>query len=87
MTVAGGLGQFWGPAVGTAVYMMLKNLFTSSTHHWMLILGSILVFIVLAVPGGITGFFMNNMGFLWRSRGRSPESRQNSHRLTHGSGE
>jgi branched-chain amino acid transport system permease protein len=87
MTVAGGLGQFWGPAVGTAVYMILKNVFTSSTQHWMLILGSILVFIVLAVPGGITGFLMNKMVLFWNWRGRSVESRQNSHRLADGSEE
>jgi branched-chain amino acid transport system permease protein len=87
MTVAGGLGQFWGPAVGTAVYMILKNVFTSLTHHWMFVLGSILVFIVLAVPGGITGFLMNKLVFLWSPRGRSVENQHTNHRLTDGSGE
>jgi branched-chain amino acid transport system permease protein len=64
MTIAGGLGQFLGPAVGTAIYMILKNVITSLTQHWMLVLGSILVFIVMAVPGGITGFLKAKMTLL-----------------------
>jgi branched-chain amino acid transport system permease protein len=75
MTIAGGLGQFLGPAVGTAIYMILKNTITSLTQHWMLILGSILAFIVIAVPSGITGFFMANMAFLSNSRKGSGASK------------
>ncbi len=75
MTIAGGLGQFLGPAVGTAIYMILKNVITSLTQHWMLVLGSILVFIVMAVPGGITGFLKAKMALLSNSKeGTSGES-------------
>ena len=80
MTIAGGLGQFWGPAVGTAIYMILKNVFTSVTSHWMLILGSILVFIVMAVPGGITGFIMDKIVYLSAPKGKAPANRVDGNR-------
>ncbi len=74
MTIAGGLGQFLGPAVGTAIYLILKNVMTSLTRHWMLVLGSILVFIVMAVPGGITGFLRAKLALLSISKERRPRS-------------
>jgi branched-chain amino acid transport system permease protein len=64
MTIVGGPGQFLGPAVGTALYLILKNMITSVTTHWMLVLGAILVFIVMAVPGGVTGFLKSKLALL-----------------------
>jgi branched-chain amino acid transport system permease protein len=87
MTIAGGLGQFLGPAVGTAIYMILKNVITSLTQHWMLALGSILVFIVMAVPGGITGFLKAKMALLSNPKEESLGSQRNSHPRDHWRGE
>ncbi|MCW5729337.1 MAG: branched-chain amino acid ABC transporter permease [Alphaproteobacteria bacterium] len=55
MTILGGMGHFWGPAVGAMVLTLLNQQITSYTEYWPLILGSILVVLLFAFPGGIVG--------------------------------
>jgi branched-chain amino acid transport system permease protein len=55
MTILGGMGYFWGPAVGALVLLVLNQQITSYTEYWPLLLGSILIVLLFAFPGGIVG--------------------------------
>ena len=67
MTILGGMGHFWGPAVGAAVLTLLNQQITSYTEYWPFFLGTILVILLFVFPGGILGA----LDGLWiRVRGR-----------------
>jgi ABC-type branched-subunit amino acid transport system ATPase component/ABC-type branched-subunit amino acid transport system permease subunit len=53
MVLIGGSGIFLGPALGAIFYTFLAAKVQSSTIYWDLIIGTVLLFIVLALPGGL----------------------------------
>ncbi|ROQ91143.1 branched-chain amino acid ABC transporter permease [Desulfosoma caldarium] len=55
MTILGGAGTFWGPAVGSAIFFILEHWVTAFTENWMIVLGSLLILVVLFFPDGIWG--------------------------------
>jgi branched-chain amino acid transport system permease protein len=55
MTVLGGFRSFAGPIVGAVVFNFLKAYAVASTEFWQMLLGGVLIFLVLALPGGIVG--------------------------------
>jgi branched-chain amino acid transport system permease protein len=55
MTLLGGMGAFYGPAVGAVVLLWLNQQIISVTEYWPLILGSILVILLFVFPGGLAG--------------------------------
>jgi branched-chain amino acid transport system permease protein len=55
MTILGGMNHFWGPVVGAAVLTILNQKITSYTEYWPFVLGTILVVLLFAFPGGIMG--------------------------------
>jgi branched-chain amino acid transport system permease protein len=55
MTILGGMNHFWGPAVGAAVLTLLNQQITDYTQYWPFVLGSILIILLFAFPGGILG--------------------------------
>jgi branched-chain amino acid transport system permease protein len=55
MTILGGMGHFWGPAVGALVLLVLNQQITSYTEYWPLILGTVLIVLLFVFPGGIVG--------------------------------
>jgi branched-chain amino acid transport system permease protein len=55
MTLLGGMGAFWGPAVGAAALIWLNQQIVSYTEYWPLVLGTILVVLLFVFPGGIAG--------------------------------
>jgi branched-chain amino acid transport system permease protein len=55
MSLLGGMGTFFGPFVGAAVFLMLENLVSLWTVHWQLIVGAVFVVCVLFFPAGIWG--------------------------------
>lgn len=56
MTLIGGIGTLFGPIVGSFVYYSLQSFISARTEYWMLILGIVLIFIVMAFSIGITGY-------------------------------
>ncbi len=68
MTLLGGMGHFWGPAVGAAALTLLNLQITAYTQYWPLILGSILIVLLFAFPGGLVGTAMNLVARLRRGR-------------------
>jgi branched-chain amino acid transport system permease protein len=55
MTLLGGMGAFFGPAVGALVLLWLNQQIISYTEYWPLILGTILVILLFVFPGGLAG--------------------------------
>jgi branched-chain amino acid transport system permease protein len=55
MTILGGMGSFWGPAVGAAALALLSHQINAVTQYWPLVLGGVLVVLLFVFPGGILG--------------------------------
>ena len=68
MTLLGGMGTFYGPAIGALVLICLNQQIVSYTEYWPLILGSILVILLFVFPGGLAGAAIA----LWRRLARRP---------------
>lgn len=62
MCILGGMFNFFGPAVGTMIFIILRQLITDYTLYWPFSLGMILLFIVLFIPQGVVGFIMEQTG-------------------------
>jgi len=68
MTILGGMGHFWGPAVGAATLILLNHQITSYTTYWPFILGSILIVLLFVFPGGLVGALHAGVQRLRRGR-------------------
>jgi branched-chain amino acid transport system permease protein len=55
MTILGGMDFFWGPPVGAAALVWLNQYITDFTQYWPFVLGTILLVLLFAFPGGIAG--------------------------------
>ncbi len=55
MAILGGMGSFWGPAVGAAALTLLNHQITSITRYWPMVLGTVLIVLLFVFPGGIAG--------------------------------
>ena len=56
MAIFGGLGLFFGPVLGAAVFGYLEEvLLTRFPYHYMLLFGLILVVVILFLPNGLVG--------------------------------
>ena len=55
MTLIGGAGSFAGPLLGSLIYTFLQAVVTMFTSYWPLTIGTIILLIVLFVPGGVLG--------------------------------
>lgn len=55
MAVLGGFHSFIGPIVGAVAFTYLKTYAVGFTVYWQLLLGTVLVVLVLALPRGIMG--------------------------------
>lgn len=55
MTMLGGAGSLIGPSIGTAVFLLMKNVVSSYSEHWLTIIGATFICCVMFFPGGIWG--------------------------------
>ena len=56
MAIFGGMGQFYGPILGAAIFAYLEEiLLTRFPYYYMLIFGAILVVTILFLPNGLIG--------------------------------
>jgi branched-chain amino acid transport system permease protein len=51
----GGSTWFWGPMIGSVVYIAASDWLSALTPHWQILLGLAFIFMVLFAPGGIAG--------------------------------
>ena len=61
MSLLGGMGTFFGPFVGAAVFLLLENLVSLYTIHWQLFVGAVFVVCVLFFPAGIWGTILKRL--------------------------
>ncbi|MCA6106216.1 branched-chain amino acid ABC transporter permease [Bradyrhizobium cenepequi] len=61
MALLGGMGTFFGPFVGAAVFLLLENLVSLWTVHWQLVVGGVFVVCVLFFPEGIWGTILKRI--------------------------
>ena len=55
MCLLGGMGTFFGPFVGAAVFLYLEDVVTNVTTYWMAVVGVVFMVFVLFFPRGIWG--------------------------------
>jgi branched-chain amino acid transport system permease protein len=55
MTMLGGAGTLIGPAIGAAVVLLMKNVVSSYSEHWLAIIGVTFICCVMFFPGGLWG--------------------------------
>ncbi len=56
IAVLGGMRNFWGPFVGAAIFVLVRDYASNATSNWMTVIGLIFVLSVLFFPLGIMGF-------------------------------
>jgi branched-chain amino acid transport system permease protein len=66
MAILGGMGYFWGPPVGAAALVWLNQEITAYTEYWSFVLGTMLLLLLFAFPGGIVG----GLVLLWERAAR-----------------
>jgi branched-chain amino acid transport system permease protein len=57
MVILGGMGSLFGPVLGAFVLVLLQELFSDFTKHWLLPMGAFVVAAVLLLPDGLSGLF------------------------------
>jgi branched-chain amino acid transport system permease protein len=67
MVILGGMGSLFGPVLGAFVLVLLQELFSDLTKHWLLPMGAFVVGAVLLFPEGISGF-LQRAGATLRAR-------------------
>ncbi len=56
MVIVGGAKSLIGPVIGTGVFVLLEEVISGITEHWMIIFGPLLILVVLFGREGIYGF-------------------------------
>lgn len=61
MCLLGGMGTFFGPFVGAAVFLYLEDVITNLTRYWMGVVGLVFMVFVLFFPKGIWGTLLHQL--------------------------
>jgi branched-chain amino acid transport system permease protein len=61
MCLLGGLWNFLGPLVGSAVIICLRVLFSAFTVYWTLLVGLLMLLVIFFVPNGILGYLEDKL--------------------------
>jgi branched-chain amino acid transport system permease protein len=55
MVITGGIGTLVGPILGAMVFILIQEILSSYTEHWMIFTGALFVLMVIFLPGGLVG--------------------------------
>ena len=55
MVLTGGIGTLIGPILGAMVFILIQEVLSSYTEHWMIFTGAVFVLMVIFLPGGLVG--------------------------------
>jgi branched-chain amino acid transport system permease protein len=58
MTILGGMGTLFGPALGAFVFEILHYLFEDLTRHWLLLMGAVTIAVAMYLPHGLAGLLL-----------------------------
>lgn len=53
--IGGGFASFYGPVLGVVVFLVLRDVLSTLTDHWMLVYGVLFMAVILFMPEGILG--------------------------------
>ncbi len=53
MTMLGGAGTLIGPAIGATIFLLMKNVVSSFSEHWLAVIGVTFICCVMFFPGGL----------------------------------
>lgn len=84
VVILGGSGTLFGPVLGAFVFVLLEDLLSGLTEHWLLIMGGLVVAVVLLLPNGIAGLLLSASGRRTPSQpsaGASADKQQAVHAL------
>ena len=73
ITLLGGMGSLFGPVVGTALFIGLRELISSFFERWQLVVGVAFVLIVIFLPEGIYAIPQKFRNIFRRSHRASPQ--------------
>ena len=62
MVLLGGMGTLFGPVLGAAALLLMEELLSIYTEHWMVYLGPFLILVVLFAKRGIYGWIAGGRG-------------------------
>jgi branched-chain amino acid transport system permease protein len=68
MTLLGGFTNFFGPMLGSLVFIYLRDMISSYIEYWRIIFGALLAAIVILAPGGLMEVFSRMFQVISRSR-------------------
>lgn len=68
MVILGGAGTIVGPAVGAAIFLVMKDVVSSWTDHWMFLIGAVFIACVMVLPQGVWGAVLQASGRMGRRR-------------------
>lgn len=74
MTLLGGFSNFFGPMLGSLVFIFLRDTVSSFTEYWRFIFGALLAALVILAPGGLMGLLSRG----WASIGGFRSKEQGS---------
>ena len=66
MVILGGAGNLFGAIVGAFAFVLLQDLFSALTKHWLLLMGGFVIVAVMLLPGGLTR--VGESWQAWRAR-------------------
>ena len=55
MVILGGLGSIYGAVIGAFLFLVLEQVFSAYTEHWMVLLGPFLILVVIFARQGVYG--------------------------------
>lgn len=55
MVILGGINNFFGPLIGTIIFILLEDYIGKTTEYWPFFLGTIMLIMVILFPRGILG--------------------------------
>ena len=58
MVLLGGTGTLYGPVLGAAAFLLLEEVLSIYTEHWMLYFGPLLILVVLFARHGLYGILV-----------------------------
>lgn len=61
LCLLGGMGTYFGPFVGAALFLLIQDLASNWTEHWQLLVGGVFVLFVLFFPKGVWGTILQKV--------------------------
>lgn len=61
LCLLGGMGTYFGPFVGAALFLVIQDVISEYTENWQLYVGAVFVFFVLFFPKGVWGTLLEKL--------------------------